>query len=443
MNRKKLLHIVLIAVSAIVVLSVCGLILWEKHFNPHRGTVDNLEYSLPLEDELTVDQARRDLSYAYASLADRHPMWLEDDASRVEQVKDLYVDALADLSLDEDGVVTVMDVWRAVSKMTAVLGDGHTYSWWQNPNQRFIDNLIMYGNGGKPLAVNGIPIEDVIESFRMYSSYETEAAFINSVYNSKIIREHYLNLIGIETGTGTHFTCLRDNGTLYDCWYNFVTADRVLQPQEPADTDTSWVSYKIDQAADLAVFTLKSCDFNDEYRQTLKAFFTEVAAAGISNVAVDLRGNGGGQSAVADEFIHYLPADSYESWWGDIRYGPFLAKFHNAHHKNRHADPLFNGTVYVLTDVDTYSSAMDFAMLIKDNGLGFIVGEASGNQPESYGDCLYFQLPESKLALSVSFKKWYRIDQTKAGQLIEPDFPCEPEMAPEEVKKIILERSAL
>lgn len=442
MNGKKILRTVIIVVAVLAVITVCGLILWEKHFNPRRGTVEDFEYSLPLESELTVEQAQRDIAFVYAKLAERHPMWLEDGATRVENVKDLYVDALADLSLDEDGIVTAMDVWRAVSKMTAALGDGHTSVWWQNPGMRFIDNLIVYQAGGRPVAINGIPIEDVIETLRPYTSYETEATFLDSVFNTNIIREHYLNLIGIDTETGAHFTCVKDNGTLYDCWYNFVSADKVLVAEDsPAGNDAGWVYYEVDPAADLGVFTLTDCTVNDEYRAVLKGFFEEVAAAGVTNIAVDLRGNGGGNSKVADEFIRYLPVDRYDGWWGDIRYGPFLAKFRNVHHKNRHASPVFDGTVYVLTDVSTFSSAMDFAMLIEDNGLGYVVGEASGNQPESYGDCLYFQLPESKLGLSVSFKKWYRIDQTKAGELIEPDYPCDPDRAIEEVKRLIAERS--
>lgn len=35
--------------------------------------------------------------------------------------------------------------------------------------------------------------------------------------------------------------------------------------------------------------------------------------------------------------------------------------------------------VYVLTDVYTYSSGMDFAMLVADNHLGTLIGEPCGN----------------------------------------------------------------
>lgn len=444
MGRKKILRSVIITVAVVAIVAACLFFLWEIFFNPRRGTVSGFDNSLSLEAELTVEQAQRDIAFVYAKLAERHPAWLEDDASRAEDVKTLYEESLAGISSAENGTVTVMDVWRAVSKMTAALGDGHTSVGWQNPDQRFIDNLIVYEEGGKPDAINGVPIEDVIERFRPLSSYETEATFLSGIFNTKLIRKHYLDLIGIDTSEGVCFTCNGKDGALFDSLYTFVPADKVVMSSHSSEeNDAGWVYYTVDRDADLAVFTLRECNYNDEYRQTLKSFFNDVASSGISHVAVDLRDNGGGNSKVADEFIRYLPADGYEGFWGDIRYGPFLAKFHSAHHNNKSASPVFTGDVYVLTDTDTFSSAMDFAILVKDNGLGYIVGEASGNQPESYGDCLYFQLPESKLTLSVSFKKWYRIDRTKAGELIEPDYPCNPKEAVDEVKRIIAERSML
>lgn len=90
----------------------------------------------------------------------------------------------------------------------------------------------------------------------------------------------------------------------------------------------------------------------------------------------------------------------------------------------------------MLTDTWTYSAAMDFAMLIQDNGLGTIVGSPSGNLPDSYGDCLFFQLPNSGMPLTVSYKRWYRIDKSKAGEPIMPDIVVEPEKALEKVYEL-------
>ena len=97
----------------------------------------------------------------------------------------------------------------------------------------------------------------------------------------------------------------------------------------------------------------------------------------------------------------------------------------------------YKGKVFILTDVFTFSSAMDFAMFFKDNNLGTVVGEAAGNMPDAYGDVLSFTVPNSKLAFSVSFKKWHRIDQSKSGEPIKPDYECKSQEALDYAKQLI------
>lgn len=93
--------------------------------------------------------------------------------------------------------------------------------------------------------------------------------------------------------------------------------------------------------------------------------------------------------------------------------------------------------VYVLTDVYTYSSGMDFAMLVADNHLGTLIGEPCGNLPDSYGDILRFQLPHSQLNLTVSYKKWWRVDPEKTGEPVIPDILCPSEDAMEKAYELI------
>lgn len=95
----------------------------------------------------------------------------------------------------------------------------------------------------------------------------------------------------------------------------------------------------------------------------------------------------------------------YRGFDSAVRYGRILAENKNITYENLQKEQVFSGNLYVLTDIWTYSSAMDFAMLIADNGLGVIVGQPSGNLPDGYRDCLSFQMPNSRLAISVSYKK--------------------------------------
>ena len=91
----------------------------------------------------------------------------------------------------------------------------------------------------------------------------------------------------------------------------------------------------------------------------------------------------------------------------------------------------------MLTSQYTFSSAMDFAMVIHDNGIGKVIGEIPGNMPTAYGDKLGFQLPESKLVLSVSYKKFYRVDINKSEEPLIPDCTVNADEALEKLVEYI------
>ena len=85
---------------------------------------------------------------------------------------------------------------------------------------------------------------------------------------------------------------------------------------------------------------------------------------------------------------------------------------------NRHKGPVFKGDVYILTNIRTFSSAMDFAMYFADNHMRTLVGEASGNLPNAYGQCVKFRTPNSRLVFTVSVKRRHRIDMGKDSERI-------------------------
>ena len=77
--------------------------------------------------------------------------------------------------------------------------------------------------------------------------------------------------------------------------------------------------YIMDARNNLAVFTLTSCVYDEEYCSTVAAFFQRVDSLGIENVIVDLRGNTGGNSLVANEFLRYLDVDQYRAVPGAVQ----------------------------------------------------------------------------------------------------------------------------
>ena len=186
----------------------------------------------------------------------------------------------------------------------------------------------------------------------------------------------------------------------------------------------AFARFTIDQEHGLGVFTLDACRDDQTYQQVLREFFVAVHEHGLRRIAVDLRANSGGNSRVVDRFLGYLAVDAYDGFSSDVRWsaealaqrqqsGPERFEPARANRReNRRVDepPPFDGELFVLTTPATFSSATDFATIVHDNHLGRIVGEPGGGAPSSYGDILYFVLPQSCCSYTLSFKRWVRPD---------------------------------
>ena len=415
-----------------------------------------------MNETITSQSALTDLDYAFGLFKSRHPIWLEttEEALQLQkQLTSLYQNKREVISQQEN--ISVQSLYQHISEIFAILQDGHTRCAVYSDDEISIDDFTPLYALGNPVAINGIDINQLYEVFKTRFSYEVDIAIKKRFFSSYVFRTDLLSLIGIDTTKPVTMTYQTKDG-YEDFTHNFVPHTKSFYPKEKdiktflksknysdeeitkitesalvesltpdsvktakvvGDTE-NWFWYTIDSENDLGIFTLSQCHHNNDYIKALKNFFKDVTNANITNVAVDLRGNGGGNSMVANEFIKHLNVDSYNSWDCAIRVGNTLKYYTDNFYKNEKYDTNFSGNVYILTNTNTYSAAMDFAMLIQDNNLGKIIGEPSSNKPESYGDILQFQLPTSKLAISISFKKWYRIDQTKKDLLIEPDIPC-------------------
>lgn len=171
-----------------------------------------------------------------------------------------------------------------------------------------------------------------------------------------------------------------------------------------------------------ATLTLDECIYNDEYISCLRELFTAVKEQDIKTVVVDIRGNSGGSSSVVNEFIRYLDADSYKNTTYAHKLGWFTFTGGERILKNeRYDDLLFRGKLYVLCDSATFSSAMFFAQLIKDNRLGTLVGQAPGNDPNGFGEIVVFSTPNTRLRFQVSTKRFIRADSECTDKLVMPD----------------------
>ncbi|MBI4801513.1 MAG: hypothetical protein HY796_03215 [Elusimicrobia bacterium] len=172
-----------------------------------------------------------------------------------------------------------------------------------------------------------------------------------------------------------------------------------------------------------------------DWEAFLRGMFDELSDRGAKSLIIDLRHNTGGNSALGGNLIAYLTEKTIKKFSGYTRLSPLLVKsYGEIYGKLLRKFPMgskvtweqeeavlgadtiaekfalkkppagkFRGQVVLLTGPATYSAAEIFAALIKDNSLGILMGEATGNGGNGPIDSLNFTLPASKLIVRVSF----------------------------------------
>lgn len=362
---------------------------------------------------LSGKDAVADLDYAMKYLRKLHPAFYRNAPREVIAQYELARQNLA--SMDAVDLPTLN---REIESVFATLGDAHTFAIASYNERHWLRHDAA---DDRIVAVNGLTIDELLAQNARFFSYETEE-YGRLWVESRLQFAEGLAYLGIDVDDGVMYTYAHPDGT--ETTYTFYRDDFAAD-SSGAGEEASFVSYEIDRAHDLAILRLDQCVYNDAYRKCLKEMFTEVRANGISNVAVDLRRNGGGNSMVADEFIRYLNVREYQTWGSEWRLGAFEIKNEARTVENkRYTDAPYYGKLYVLTAAYTFSSGMDFAMLVKDNHMGTLIGEAPGNLPDSCGDVAMFSLPHSGIYMQISTKRYHRIDREQAGLPVEPDVPC-------------------
>lgn len=400
---------------------------WNSYvFKDYNGAILNYD------EVISYGAAEEDLSALKSHLERTHPAFR---GGLTDEVKNAYNASLERLKgMDK---ITVNDLRREIQTVLHPIGDAHTSTYNNYPDDGYLKTIPQkYSQGFDITAINGKTVKQIFEDAKPYYCYETED-WINIDLGSLATLGFlgYSEPFTYEWSDGD--SVIKETYTADD----FVSWDEFAEIRNgfvvSDDTKLDFVYYDIDEQKSLATLTLTQCDYNQVYIDCVRSMFEEVKEKNIENVAVDLRGNGGGSSLVANEFIKYLPVESYCDGPYDWRWG-FLNFHSNGKMTNRrYKDLTFGGGVYILTDNGSFSSAKDFAMLIQDNRLGKVVGEPSANSVNGYGEVAYFYLPNTGLFVQISTKKWYRIDKDNTDDYVMPDYPCDGERAKERLYEII------
>ena len=361
--------------------------------------------------------------------------------------------------------ISVWEMYVKLQPLIARIGDGHTSLFFPfndvlNENTPRIpvnmavtnDNKVKVvfsvGNkisaGSEIVRINHVAIEDMFKKMLYYQSGETE------VYKMNKVHENF-----------SQFFLILYSSDLYDIEYiepgKTKVSRIVLKPCSSKEL-VEWkkktqptvsklngepYSFKLVPEKNMAIMDFKSFVNPNNMEMFADSMFTTLRQNNIKNLIIDVRENGGGDSRVGDILLSYIsdkPFCQFQKYlarvtpftqelmrnkmdigwyYGEIGIEDFVQpKDHDEEH--------YRGNIILLISNHTFSSASSFSWTFKEFGMGKVVGEETGGVNVSFGDVIYYEMPNSGLIASVSLKKFwqYNADENHIHGTI-PDY-CVP-----------------
>lgn len=199
-----------------------------------------------------------------------------------------------------------------------------------------------------------------------------------------------------------------------------------------------------------------------DWEKFLRKMFAELSLKKARTLIVDLRQNAGGNTVLGDNLFEHLERVPLKRFNGYLKISPLLMQQYGDRFgklserfemgsriteeemdSELKSDPFcelfrlkvkpekkFSGNIVLLTGPGTYSAAETFAALVKDNGLGVLIGEPTGNGSNGPIDSLRFRLPVSGLDINVSYGFRLRPDiKKRRSRLLLPDIRAKQTIA--------------
>lgn len=199
---------------------------------------------------------------------------------------------------------------------------------------------------------------------------------------------------------------------------------------------------------------INACSFstrNDgefaEVRRAIDSIFLQVQKDEVTDLVIDVSRNSGGNSEVGDLLIagfYDKPYRTYQcNWKRSDEYLSVIKSWgvHDEQYERLRPGEIlyyasdtvtppvnvnrYKGKVYVLIGEDTFSSAIMFATIIKDNAIATLVGQTPADgHPNHFGEMYSVKTPHTHLGIRFGVKEWIRPAGKNADNILTPDIPA-------------------
>ena len=407
----------------------------------------NYDENFNSTDRLTKTAALEDVNQFFRTLKRVHPNLLVNVSEAGYRTLKEQTAAGVAARLDARGEIGVEELASLLYYGAAYFKDGHTALHWQTPlsewntrGKRFPALRLRFDNGhfviaaarnqaivGMELtAVNGAPVLEFLRPVLDRCSGETlgfraarflwNEPFWYSLTNLFGAGAEYLLTVRDAEGQSREVTL----ETLDFADYQAFRKQDGVEPFHPNDQGTKVEFF--DSGA-TAHFLYSSFRQSAEEKKKIDAVFEEIKKNSASSLILDLRGNGGGQSEMAEYIFRYLYDGKFRSFrtvrvkvsWDILPLIPWWARplaatlrgivFSVGAAEKSVPKPgaFFPGRTYLLTDNGSYSMAVFLAAMVRDYKAGTILGYETGGLPHTFGGPYHFILKNSRIPCSVSW----------------------------------------
>ena len=385
------------------------------------GTGVNRPDALPGDTLLTAEQVQADRQQLMGYVESVHPFFVDgSDQTPYLAAKEAYL-------AETTNAMTVDAFMSASARYLTVFGDGHTRLSWQYGDEVAIYHRYQNGkmyfadeSGVTDLtitAVDDVPMTHILATIDSLFPAENEMAVAKN-YNNYFTSETLLKMAGVNVEKDVFTVTLSDGSTRACTW--FVPEEASAPSNEPWGNKARW-------DGDIFVVEFVEC-VDDDNLKSIAQELKQAVKNGCTKVIIDARGNGGGSSNACERLLNAMgmKAPAYGML---VRYSPeakeqkgYLRSSGTCLMKpNPVARQNEKVNLVVLCDRFTYSSATMLCVYVRDGRLGTLIGEASSNMPNHYGDLTFVALENAHLFASVSHKRFLRPSGETESRMLVPD----------------------
>lgn len=306
--------------------------------------------------------------------------------------------------------------------------------------------------GGELVAINDLPIQQVLEKIYPQLSAET-TYFKNAKLELFSLPRLYWQVFGAKDNFRVNLKVKEETIEVE------VPAINLIEDFEMKRTEIITADQSIKWYDNTAY--LKPGNFSGDesaFKQYIDSVFIEINTKSVDHLIIDLRNNSGGHQAFSDYLVSYI-ADQAFKW-----HSHFSLKSSNLlkiqtrlesdttsayaqnilTHKSgeifdysfeaflpQEESKQFHGKVYVLINRHSYSMAAVTAAMIQDYKFGTIVGEETGDFPTLYAAQFQYPLPNTGIAAKVPKGYMIRPNGSEIKRGVVPDLELREDVSTE------------